>query len=66
MGLLFSAGEKVLSGFESRLFPIKNLYKIPTLEPTTQPATAPEVGTEPTTELEVATEPKAKAKTKSK
>ena len=36
--------EKVLSNFKSRLFPIKNLHKIPTHVPT------PEIATEPATE----------------
>ena len=41
LGLLFSAREKVLDNFKSRLFPIKNLYKIPTREPATDPAKEP-------------------------
>ena len=46
LGFLFSAREKVLNSFISRLFPIKDLDKIPTREP----ATEPEVATEPTKE----------------
>ena len=38
MGLLFSAREKVLNSFKSRLFPIKNLDTILTHEPTAEPA----------------------------
>ena len=45
--LLFSAREKVVISFKSRLFPITNLDKIPTREPT-EPKTEPEVATEPT------------------
>ena len=44
LGLLFSAKEKVLNKFKSRLFPIKNFDKIPICEST------PEVATEPATE----------------
>ena len=62
LGLLFSAREKVLNSFKSRLFPIKKkLNKIPTHEP----ATDPEVAKEPATELEIATKA-TKAKTKRK
>ena len=60
--LLFSAREKVLNSFKSRLFPIKNLDKISTREPTPKP----EVAKEPATELEVATEPAKAAKAKIK
>ena len=49
LGLLFSAREKVLNSFKSRLFPIKNFDKISTHEP----ATKQEVAKEP--EPEVAT-----------
>ena len=42
LGLLFSAREKVLNNFKTKLFPIKKLDKIPTREPT------PELATEPT------------------
>ena len=38
MGLLFSAREKVLNSFKSRLFPIKNLDTILTHEPAAEPA----------------------------
>ena len=48
LGLSFSAREKVLNRFKSRLFPQKNLNKTPTREPTPEPATEPEVATEPT------------------
>ena len=34
LGLLFSAREQALNTFKSRLFPIKNLEKIATSEPT--------------------------------
>ena len=40
LGLLFSAREKFLNSFKSRLVPIKKLYKIPTrelIEPVTEP-----------------------------
>ena len=46
LGLSFSAREKVLNSFKSRLFPTKKLYKIPTPEPTAEPT--PEVATEAT------------------
>ena len=39
--LLFSTRENVLNTFKSRLFPIKNLDKIPTREPTSEVATEP-------------------------
>ena len=39
--LLFSARENVLNNLESRLFPMKELDKIPTREPTPEPATEP-------------------------
>ena len=61
LGLLFSAREKVLNSFKSRLFPIKNLDKIPTHEPTPEPATEPEVATE-LTEATKATKTKTKRK----
>ena len=48
--LLFSIGEKVLNNFKSKLFPIKNLEKIPTREQ----------ATEPTSETTKATKPKTK------
>ena len=38
LGLLFSAREKVFNNFKSRLFPVKNLDKIPTSEPAAEPA----------------------------
>ena len=41
LGLLFSATEKVLNNFKSRLFPIKNLDKILTCEPTPEKAAEP-------------------------
>ena len=44
--MFFSAREKVLHNFRSRLFPIENLDKIPTREPT------PELVTEPTKQKE--------------
>ena len=46
LGLLFSAREKLLNNFKSRLFPIKNLDKISTSEPT------PELEIEPTKQKE--------------
>ena len=49
----FSAKEKVLCSFKSRLFPIKNLGKIPTCEQTAE--SKPEVATRLTPK--VATEP---------
>ena len=45
LGLSFSAREKVLNNFKSRLFPIKNFDRIPTREPTLEPT--PELATEP-------------------
>ena len=45
LGLLFSARGKVLNNSKSRLFPKKNLHRIPTCEPT------PEVAIKPTTGL---------------
>ena len=64
LGLLFSAREKVLNNFKNRLFPIKNLDKIPAREPTPEVQSEQEVATEPG----VATEPTkaTKAKTKCK
>ena len=53
-GLWFSVRENVLNNFKSKLFLIKNLYKIP----------APKVATEPTPE--VATEPTKATKTNRK
>ena len=47
LGLLFSAREKVLNSFKTRLFSIKNLNKIPAREPTAEPATEPVVPKEP-------------------
>ena len=41
LGLLFSVREKVLNSFKSRLFPIKNVDKIPTHEPPPKPAAEP-------------------------
>ena len=60
--LLLSAREKVLNSFNIRLFPIKKLDKIPTLEPTPEPATE----SEPATEPEVATESIKAMKAKNK
>ena len=60
LGLLFSAKEKVLNIFKSRLFPIKNLDQISTREPTEQ-GTELEVTTEQTKSTNA-----AKAKTKHK
>ena len=60
--------KKIIDNFKSRLFPIKELEKIPTRQPTTMPATEPEpateteVATEPATQPEVATEPKKEQK----
>ena len=44
---LFSAREKVLNTFKSKLFPIKKLNEISTNESTPEPATELEVATEP-------------------
>ena len=44
LSLLFSAREKALNNFKSRLSPKKNLYKIITREPTHEPT--PELATE--------------------
>ena len=41
LGLFFSAREKFLHNCKNRLFPIKNLDKIPTHQPTPQLATEP-------------------------
>ena len=41
LGLFFSAREKVLNNFKSRLFSIKNLEKYPTRDSTTELATEP-------------------------
>ena len=38
--------KKILNTFKSRLFPIKNVDKIPSREPIPEPATEPEVATE--------------------
>ena len=51
--LLFSAREKVINSFKSRLFQIKKLDKTPTCQPEAEPT--PEIATEP--QPEVATEP---------
>ena len=61
--LLFSPREKTIDNLKSRLFPIKNLDKIPTCQPTqaTEPAIEPEVATEPTKATEI-----TKAKNKRK
>ena len=53
LGLLFSAREKVLNSFKSRLLPVKKLDKVPTREPTPEKAAEPVA--KPT--LKVATEP---------
>ena len=45
-GLFLRAREKTLNNFKSKVFPIRNLDKIPTLEPTHDPA--PELIPEPT------------------
>ena len=45
LGLFFSAREKVLNSFKSRMFPIKKLDKILTHESTPESATEPEVAT---------------------
>ena len=69
LGLLFSAREKVRNSFKSRLFPIKNVDKIPRREPTPKPATEPtaELAAEPTeTTPKVATEPADATPTKHK
>ena len=58
LGLSFSAREKFLNSFKSRLFPIKKLDKVPTCEPTPEAATEQEVAAEPTK----ATKPKTKRK----
>ena len=41
--MLFNVSEKILNNFKIRLFPIKNLNKIPTQELTPEPATEPAV-----------------------
>ena len=65
LGLLFSAREKVLNTFKSKLFPIKNLDKIPRHEPVPEPATEPKIAKEPATKPTKATEA-TKVDTKSK
>ena len=49
LGLLFSARENVINNFKSRLFPIKQIDKIPTHEPTSESTTetTPEPAIEP-------------------
>ena len=39
--LFFSAREKVINNFKSRLFPVKKVEKLPTCEPTVELATEP-------------------------
>ena len=51
--LLFSAIENVLNTFKSRLFPIKNLDKIPTREPTSEVATEPTKATKAETKRKI-------------
>ena len=63
LGLLFSAREKVLNSFKSRLFPIKKLHKILTRETTPEPAAETEVIKEPAIEPKLATKV-TKTKTK--
>ena len=46
LGLFVCTREKVLYNFKSRLFPIKDLDKIPKRQTTREPA--PELATEPT------------------
>ena len=60
--LLFSAIEKVINIFKSRLFLIQNLDNIPTREPTPEAAAEAEVAKEPATDLEVATNAKTERK----
>ena len=64
LGLLFSAREKVLNSFKTRLFSIKNLNKIPAREPTAEPAIEPVVPKEPEVATEPATEPTKHKKSK--
>ena len=51
--LLFSAIENVLNTFKSRLFPIKNLDKIPTREPTSEVAREPTKATKAETKRKI-------------
>ena len=51
--LLFSARENVLNTFKSRLFPIKNLDKIPTRESTSEVATEPTKATKAETKRKI-------------
>ena len=62
--LLFSAKEKVLNSFKSRLFPIKNRDKIPTRKPAAEPK--PEVAIEPAPELAPTKHKKSKLKLQQK
>ena len=57
MALSFSAREKCFYSFKSRLFPIKNLDKIPTSQPTSEPAAEPATGPAAEPTKEVATKP---------
>ena len=60
--------ERVLNNFKSRLFPIRNLDKILTREPTSQVAIepTPEVAIETTSEVAIETTKATKAKTERK
>ena len=53
LALSFSVREKCFYNFKSRLFPIKNLHKIATRQPTSEPAAEPATGppAEPTKEV---------------
>ena len=51
--LLISARENVLNTFKSRLFPIKNLDKIPTREPTSEVAREPTKATKAETKRKI-------------
>ena len=62
LGLLFSAREKVLNSFKSRLFPIKNLDTFPTREPTRGTTTETKVAKEPAKQPIKATKAKTKRK----